>query len=88
MYRLINFIFSIAELIILIRAFVSWIPVSRYNRLAELLYRITEPVLSPVRNFIARIAGQNLPIDFSPIVVLILIAVLRHLVLSIIVGIA
>ncbi|NLK86826.1 MAG: YggT family protein [Clostridiaceae bacterium] len=71
----------------MIRIFVSWIPVNRDNKFVELLYKITEPVLSPVRNLIARIAGQMLPIDFSPIIVLLLMALLRHFILRIIVRI-
>ncbi len=84
MYRLIGLIFSIAELILLIRIFISWIPVNRDNRFVEVLYKITEPVLSPFRNLLARVVRQTLPIDFSPIIVLLLMAVLRYVILRII----
>lgn len=84
LYTLVRLIFNAAVLILLIRAFVSWMPINRDNRLVDLLYKITEPVLSPFRNLIARIVGQNLPIDFAPVIVLLIMALLRHFILRII----
>ncbi len=84
MYRLVGLIFDIAELIILIRIVISWLPVNRDNRFVELLFKVTEPVLAPFRNLVSRIAKQTLPIDFSPIIVLLLLAILRHIILRII----
>ncbi len=84
LYTLVRLIFNAAVLILLIRAFVSWMPVNRDNKLVDLLYKITEPVLSPFRSIVARVAGQNLPIDFSPVIVLLLMAILRYIILRII----
>lgn len=84
MYRLVGLIFDIAELIMLIRIVISWLPVNRDNRFVELLFKVTEPVLAPFRNLVSRIAKQTLPIDFSPIIVLLLLAILRHIILRII----
>jgi YggT family protein len=84
MYRLVGLIFSLAELILLVRIVISWLPVNRDNQIVELLYKVTEPVLSPIRDLIRRIAGQALPIDFSPIVALLLLAILRYIILRII----
>ncbi len=84
MYRLVRLIFNIAELILLIRAFISWLPVNRDNRFIDLLYKVTEPVLAPVRNLISRIAGKPLPVDFSPIIVLLLLAILREIIFRLI----
>lgn len=84
MYRLVGLIFSLAELILLVRIVISWLPVNRDNQYVNLLYKITEPVLSPIRDLIGRIAGKSLPIDFSGIVALVLLAVLRQIILRII----
>ncbi len=84
MYKLIKLIFGIARLILLVRIFISWLPVNRDNQLIELIYKITEPVLSPVRNLIRRIIKQHIPIDFSGIIVLLLLAILEYFILRII----
>ena len=52
--------------LIIIRALISWFNPDPYNTLFQFLYRITEPVLSIVRNAMPNLGG----IDISPIVVL------------------
>jgi YggT family protein len=84
MYRLVGLIFNLAELILLARIVISWLPVNRDNQFVDLLYKITEPVLSPIRELIGRKAGKALPFDFSGIVALVLLAVLRQIIISII----
>ena len=41
--------------------------------IADFLFRLTEPVFRPIRNFLPNLGG----IDFSPLIVLLLIYVLR-----------
>ena len=53
------------------RSLMSWFPNARGNRIVELLYQITDPILMPLQRLVPRIGM----IDISPIVaVLILIA--------------
>ena len=40
----------------------------------DLLYRVTEPVLRPIRRFLPNLGG----IDISPVVALLLIIVIQH----------
>lgn len=42
--------------------------------ISDFLYRITEPVFRPVRNFLPNLGG----IDFSPLIVLLVIYVIRR----------
>ena len=42
--------------------------------IADFLYRVTEPVFRPIRNFLPSLGG----IDFSPLIVLLIIYVLRR----------
>ncbi|NTV89713.1 MAG: YggT family protein [Clostridiales bacterium] len=85
LYRIINSIFTIVELIVLARVIISWLPVDRYNRYVDLLYRITEPVFAPVRNMLDRTPlGGFRGIDFSPLVILILLDIIRRIVVNII----
>lgn len=60
---------------VLIRAILSWISPGGYNPIAEILDRITDPLLRPVRRMIPLIGG----IDLSPLVVLIGLQVLKML---------
>lgn len=60
---------------VLIRAILSWVSPGSYNPIAEILDRITDPLLRPVRRMIPLIGG----IDLSPLVVLIGLQVLKML---------
>ena len=55
------------EMVLIVRIVLTWIPHNPLHPAATLLYKITEPVLEPVRRVIPSIGG----IDISPIVVFI-----------------
>ena len=63
-----NIVFQILTLLIVVRILLSWFgvdPYTSYNDLAQILFRITEPILGPFRRLPLNFGG----IDFSPIVV-------------------
>ena len=60
--------------IIIIRALISWVSPDPYNPVVRALYRITEPVLQPVRRLIPT---GGLGIDLSPIIVIFVIIFLQ-----------
>jgi YggT family protein len=61
---------------ILIRVLLSWIPnLDRGNPLVQLLHQITDPVLEPARRIIPPLGGM----DFSPIVVILVLQLLEQL---------
>ena len=64
--NVLNLILSLFVWLIIIRALISWFNPDPYNTLFQFLYRITEPVLSIVRNAMPNLGG----LDISPIVVL------------------
>lgn len=77
LYALIN----VYEIILLARALISWFPIGQENPIVSFLYTVTEPVLRPVRGMLMKIpALQSLPIDFSILVVFLLLGVIRFLV--------
>ncbi|EGD47184.1 protein of unknown function YGGT [Ruminiclostridium papyrosolvens DSM 2782] len=86
-YRAINGVLFAFEMILVARAVLSWFPVSRNNRFVDLLYAITEPVLSPIRNMLSKSSIFNNSMlsmmDFSPIVAFLLIEVIRNVLFSI-----
>jgi len=63
-------------LAVFLRSLMSWFPISQDNEAARLLYRITEPLLEPVRRVLPR-TGM---IDFSGMVVIILLYVMIEVV--------
>jgi YggT family protein len=76
-FQLAIFLLNIITLAILARALLSWFyPVGK-DRWTALLVDVTEPLLAPVRSVIMRVLP--IPIDFSPIVVILLIQLLQNL---------
>lgn len=58
-------IINIYELILIVRIILTWVPHNAYHPAALFLYKITDPIIAPVRKVIPPIMG----IDFSPIIV-------------------
>lgn len=61
--------------ILVIRALISWVNPDPYNPIVRLLYGLTEPVLRRARRILPLYAGG---IDFSPLVVLVIIVFLQQ----------
>lgn len=82
MFVLSNFITSLAKVIdvvltmfywlILIRALISWVNPDPFNPIVQFLYRVTEPVLQPIRRLL-----PPMGIDISPIIAFLLIMFLK-----------
>lgn len=82
----VNVVFQLASLAILARVILSWLPmagvrIDPYHPVIRILYQITDPILDPIRRFAT--FGM---IDFSPIVALILLEVIRRVLLSALIG--
>lgn len=80
---LIRTIFMLLQLLVLARVIFSWIPVSRYHPLVRLVYDLTEPMLRPFRTMVA--AGKG-GVDFSPLILLIVLWVAEQVIVRVIVG--
>ena len=77
LYQLLYLILSIFEFILLARVLLSWFPnFDRSNPIVRLIYDVTEPVLKPIRDLLP----QNSMIDFSPLIVLLIIQVLLQVI--------
>lgn len=73
--RIINIVLTLYMWIIIFRALISWVNPDPYNQIVIILYRITEPVLGPIRRMLPL---RNIGIDFSPVVVLLVIMFLKY----------
>ena len=79
-YDIANGLLTIISLAIIIRAFLSWVyPVGR-DPWSKILLDVTEPLLAPVRTLMSRLLP--IPIDLSPIVVILFIQLLQRMLLS------
>ena len=79
-YSIANTLLTIISLAIIIRAFLSWVyPVGR-DPWTKILLDITEPILAPVRSVMMRVLP--IPIDLSPLVVILLIQLLQNMLAS------
>ena len=79
-YQIANTLLTIISLAVIIRAFLSWVyPVGK-DPWTKILLDITEPVLAPIRSVMMRVLP--IPIDLSPIVVILLIQLLQRMLLS------
>src|SRR5262250_3089417 len=80
-----NFVLAIARLLeivlwayfwmIIARAVLSWVNPDPYNPIVRFLYRVTEPVLRPVRY---RLPTMQMGLDLSPMIVLLVIYFLQQ----------
>jgi YggT family protein len=84
---LIAFGIRIYTFIIIARAIISWVQPNPYNPIVQLLYKLTEPVLFPIRKSLAKYMG-GVGIDFSPIVAILLLNVLMRLVVWVLLPLA
>lgn len=85
MFILANFISALAKIldygltiymyIIIARAVISWVNPDPYNPIVQFLYRITEPVLTPIRRLVPI---YKIGVDISPIIVIMAIFFLQN----------
>jgi YggT family protein len=64
--------------IIIIRALLSWVSPDPFNPIVRFLYRVTEPVLRPIRR---RLPTYAIGLDLSPLVVILAIEIVDWYVL-------
>jgi YggT family protein len=86
--RIISWVFSVYEFLILIRVILSWINTDPYrpvisHPLVRLLDRVTDPVLAPLRRLIPPIGGA---VDISPVIALFALEILRRVITSALLG--
>ncbi len=79
---IINTIYWLLLILFLARMIISFARIDPYDptwgRLAQLVYQVTEPILEPVRRLIPPQGG----VDFSPLIILVGLAVLRMVLFS------
>ena len=75
----VNILTQALVLAIFVRVIMSWVPVRLPFGLNELVFNVTEPVLSPIRRYVPMAGGM----DFSPFIALLLIQLLASVILRV-----
>ena len=79
MDQLIGAVGMFLYLVILARVILSWFPnVSYNNPIVQLVYALTEPILSPIR----RVLPKTGLFDFTPMVAIIIIFIVQQVLLQ------
>lgn len=58
---------------IVLRALVSWFPISPSNPVVRILDAITEPVIAPFRALMQKLIKRPMMVDFSPLIAMIVV---------------
>lgn len=82
MISLINVIFNVLYYAIIIEVILSWVYANRTNKYIEILHKITNPLLQPGKKIQDRYFS-NMMVDFSPIIALFILMILKRIVFSI-----
>lgn len=76
---IITAIFSILRIAIIVSVIASWLPVSQFSPWIRWSYRLSEPVLRPVRQFVPSLGG----LDITPLIAYFLLGLIESAVLHI-----
>ena len=82
---LLDYILTILNWLIIIRALISWVNPDPYNVIVQFLYKVTDPILAPFRRLLP---AYSIGIDISPIFALLFIWFLKLFLVRTLLGIA
>ncbi len=75
------YLLDIIAWMIVIKSLMTWFPNGRQSKIFYILENLTEPIEGPIRSIMYKYT--NGPIDFSPLIAIVLLMFLRQLVLVI-----
>ena len=77
--QIFNLFYYALLFLMLARAVLSWVNIGGYQ-IRNLVFRLTEPILAPVRRYLPMSSG----VDFSPLIVLFGLTLLRRILIGLI----
>ena len=83
--EIVDYILTLYMYIIIARALISWVNPDPYNGIVQFLYRITEPVLEPLRRLIP---AWKMGLDLSPMIAILIIMFLKRFLVSTLIHLA
>lgn len=79
-YLLVSWTFTILKAAIIVRVISSWLPISPYSKWVNWSYRLSEPMLSPLRRIVPNFGG----LDVTPLIAYILLSIIANQLLQLI----
>ena len=80
----IHLFFELIQWLILIRIFLSWIPIP-LGGISQFIYQTTEPILGPARELLRKSPlGGGMMLDFSPVIALFFMQPIAYLLLGLV----
>ena len=73
--RVLDIVLDLYMWVIIIRALISWVNPDPYNPIVQVLTKLTEPVLRPIRKLVP---PYKVGIDFSPLIAVLVIVFLQY----------
>ena len=73
--RVLDIVLEIYMWVIIIRALISWVNPDPYNPIVQVLTRMTDPVLRPIRKLVP---PHKVGIDLSPLIATLIIIFLQY----------
>ncbi len=81
----VNVFASVLYLFIMADVILSWIPTRPDNKIKEFFRVLSDPLLSPIRAMIGKSPlGGGMMIDFSPVIALFIIQILKNVIINVI----
>ncbi|MCF6461277.1 YggT family protein [Clostridium sp. Cult3] len=85
LYKAIDILFNIIEILILIRIIFSFLRIGPYNPIGRIVYEMTEPILGPVRELIYKLGIDTGMFDFSPLIAVLILRLILSILRSILI---
>ncbi len=73
--KVLDIVLDLYKWVLIIRALISWVNPDPYNPIVQVLTRVTEPVLAPIRKLVP---PYKVGIDFSPLIAILAIIFLQY----------
>ncbi len=77
-----NTFLTIYMWVVIIAALISWVNPDPYNPIVRFLYSVTEPVFGLIRRQLRRLPFPPMGIDFSPLIVILILIFLQSFVVN------
>ncbi|NLN19703.1 MAG: YggT family protein [Firmicutes bacterium] len=74
LHRLVDIVLIWYERLVLVRVILSWVGPSSYHPIVRFIVKVTDPVLEPARRVVPTVGA----IDFSPVLVFLVLSWLRR----------
>jgi YggT family protein len=74
-HLLVSWTFSILKIALIVRVISSWLPISPYSRWVLWSYKLSEPILAPLRRIVPNLGG----LDITPILAYFLLSITESL---------